>query len=267
MYNYHNGSEVEVLSCDLPLDKIPELCLSFSDHEAVSATLNITKSSTVAKMEMNNIDRIRTLEETGRIIAGDFLRLRNDRILYSVVFIVLLFVVLGTLHINLSLGLQVSLGILHIVLTIVMLFCLIMATVWNTIEVNSLKSYLSKTCDVIDKTSTVICSVTKKMFTEDNGQAYICADPSLCKAQDYNFASAPICGKLLKSAYICADPSLCKAQDYNFASAPICGKLLKSSDFSESGLNTFVFENAFPSEVSKKFTSCYKELLALNDKE
>uniref|UniRef100_T1J5F8 sphingomyelin phosphodiesterase n=1 Tax=Strigamia maritima TaxID=126957 RepID=T1J5F8_STRMM len=49
LYNYHNGSEVKVLASSLPLDKIPELGLSFSDHEAVSATLNITKSAGVKK--------------------------------------------------------------------------------------------------------------------------------------------------------------------------------------------------------------------------
>lgn len=142
LFGHKEGTEVKTLLCSLPLDKVPGRDFSYSDHEAVVALLNITKSQTAKTLEPNVLERIRVLEDAIHVVEKDLQRLIWDRYLYFFVFALLFCLLFGTVHVQVAYGLQGLLGILRIFFSIVMIFCMLMGTIWNRMENNALLSVL-----------------------------------------------------------------------------------------------------------------------------
>lgn len=90
MYNYNAGTLVKSLSCKTPLDKCPNASFSYSDHEAVVATLHITKSSSAQPLQDNAGARITVLENVKDCLEKAQRKLIKDRLFYIVTVALLL---------------------------------------------------------------------------------------------------------------------------------------------------------------------------------
>lgn len=139
LYGCRTGTEVRVMSCSSSsFDKVPGHDFSYSDHEAVVAQLHITKTQSAKLAEPQPTERVGVLEDTTDVVQRHLKRLYWDRIIYFLVFGVLFCLVFGTIHLQVPYGLQSVLGVTRIIFSVVMVFSVIMATIWNRIETNSL---------------------------------------------------------------------------------------------------------------------------------
>lgn len=138
-YNYNSGTEVTCVSCTTPLDKCPDQSFSFSDHEAVVATLYINKGSTVPPAKMPLLVKKEVFEEADLVLENSVKKLQGDRLFYFIVSALLFCLILATISTDtyIPLGFITLLAVIRILLAIAMAFCIFMGSVWNRIEYNA----------------------------------------------------------------------------------------------------------------------------------
>lgn len=143
MYNYNSGTNMKCLTCQTPLDKCNnELSRSLSDHEAVVATLHITKTVSAVPMELTTLERKAVLEEVDNVLEANMVKLDRHQLYYIILsvgfFCAILF---DTVHIHeIPYVIQTIFAVL---LSIAMAFCIFMASIWNRIERNGIISVLT----------------------------------------------------------------------------------------------------------------------------
>ncbi|KAJ3658126.1 hypothetical protein Zmor_009884 [Zophobas morio] len=133
---YHPGSnlQIDLKSYSLPLpDRVPGCDYSYSDHEAVAATLVISKNDVLAAKEDLQMKKT-VLEESIQICDEALKSLGHNKYLYWFFTFVLFVLLVTTLATNSPFGLNFVYHILKVVITVFMFYTLIMATIWNKIE-------------------------------------------------------------------------------------------------------------------------------------
>ncbi|XP_018568210.1 putative neutral sphingomyelinase [Anoplophora glabripennis] len=133
---YHPGSKIHVdlKKYNLPLpDRVPERSFSYSDHEAIEATLVINRKEIP--------DRIRDLEqkkivlEDSLVVLEDALRrLNTHQLIYLIFSLVLFITLLVSAVLDSPVGYAILFYVLRALITVLMVFTIIMATIWNKIE-------------------------------------------------------------------------------------------------------------------------------------
>ncbi|XP_044255447.1 putative neutral sphingomyelinase [Tribolium madens] len=135
---YHPGSnlQIDLKSYTLPLPhKIPECSFSYSDHEAIAATLIITKSE-IRSLRSDQHMKKSVLEDSIEICDDALRSLNNHKYLYCFFTFVLLVLLVTTLATDLPFGYNLNFiyHIWKILITLFMFYTFMMATIWNKIE-------------------------------------------------------------------------------------------------------------------------------------
>ncbi|XP_050502988.1 putative neutral sphingomyelinase [Diabrotica virgifera virgifera] len=133
---YHPGSklQVEMRNYRLPLpDRVPQCTFSYSDHEAVEVTLEISKKAAMTYCR-NEHDLQNILHESILILDRGLASIYTHKILYSVLGIILFCSLIVTFTFDVPIGFIVLYNILKVLIGLGWAFCLLMATVWNKIE-------------------------------------------------------------------------------------------------------------------------------------
>lgn len=138
MCSSRKGLGIETVDVNIPLPpRIPDGAFSYSDHEAVCANFRILEvaQSTANSQERNKVSCVVTLNEALQVCDAALKNLSNDRRNYWLVF-GLVVVILAAVPFTFD-GSRVvyyAMTATHLLLTLVAVFCFIMATVWNRIE-------------------------------------------------------------------------------------------------------------------------------------
>ncbi|KAJ8984385.1 hypothetical protein NQ317_003533 [Molorchus minor] len=133
---YHPGSrvQVELKKYTLPLsDRVPNFSFSYSDHEAIDATLLVHRK----EVSMSCIDleqKKSILEESVHILNEALNRVHNHKVVYWLFASVLLVILVISLVLDTPFGYNVLFNILKTLVTVLMIFSILMATIWNNIE-------------------------------------------------------------------------------------------------------------------------------------
>ncbi len=130
------GLRIETVDVNIPLpSRVPDCSFSYSDHEAVCAKFRILETQSTAEQVRNRPSSVETLNEALQVCNAALKNLSNDRRNYWLVFGVLtvLLAALPFTHDD-SRFVHYAMNVVHLVLTLIAVFCLIMATVWNRIE-------------------------------------------------------------------------------------------------------------------------------------
>lgn len=133
---YHPGSrmQVELKSYCQPLpDRVPDRTYSYSDHEAIEGTFVIT-SRKKPPTRMTTAEKKCVLENCLGILTKALDNLVSHQIFYSLFAIVLFTLLLLSLAFNIPFGYVIIFNILRIFVIILIVYCTIMATIWNQIE-------------------------------------------------------------------------------------------------------------------------------------
>lgn len=134
MYRPSANIKLELKNYALPLpERIPDHSFSYSDHEAVSATLSIEKCETCGP----NLDK-----ETQKLILNESIqicdvalrRLVIQKRVYWFFSLILIGLLITTIVTNPPFGYPIIYHILRVLLTGVLFFTIIMASLWNRIE-------------------------------------------------------------------------------------------------------------------------------------
>jgi hypothetical protein len=134
MYHSSSNLQVDLKSYELPLpNKVPECSYSYSDHEAVAATLIIRRSEIQSIKEDVHLKKT-ILEESIEICDEALKNLNNHKYLYWFFTFVSFILLVVTLTTNSPFGYNFIYHILKILITISMFYTLMMATIWNKIE-------------------------------------------------------------------------------------------------------------------------------------
>lgn len=133
---YHPGSrmQVEVKRYNQPLpDRVPNHSYSYSDHEAIESTLVIRKRSNPLP-SLNIQEKRKVLEISASELTKALNRLVYHQLFYSLFAIILFAMLLLSLAFNSPLGYPIIFNIVRIFITILIIFCVLMATIWNKME-------------------------------------------------------------------------------------------------------------------------------------
>jgi sphingomyelin phosphodiesterase 2 len=137
MCSSRKGLQIETIDVNIPLPpRIPNYPFSYSDHEAVCAKLRILESQSVsANQKWSKDTSISSLKEALQVCDAALRNIANDRRNYWLAFGIFV-VLLAALPFTYdgSRIVHYTLTVTHLLLTLVAVFCLIMATVWNRIE-------------------------------------------------------------------------------------------------------------------------------------
>jgi sphingomyelin phosphodiesterase 2 len=139
MCSSRKGLQIETVDVNIPLpSRIPEFPFSYSDHEAVCAKFLILETEPVVNSESSRRNKetsALSLNEASQVCDAALRNLSNDRRNYWLAFGVFT-VFLASLPFTYdgSRIVHYTLTVVHLLLTLVAVFCLIMATVWNRIE-------------------------------------------------------------------------------------------------------------------------------------
>jgi len=146
---YHPGSNVKVdlKSYDLPLPKrVPQKNYSYSDHEAVLVELSLKKNVKTTENFRDTAAKQTVLKESIALCQEALKSIYKTMILYwlGVFFIFLLLVTSLVLPIVVSVhlfnGQQTVFAVLRVMLTVLMIFWFLMATLWYKIEMHGIHS-------------------------------------------------------------------------------------------------------------------------------
>jgi sphingomyelin phosphodiesterase 2 len=139
MYRHSREFECEVTEYELPLlEKIPELNISYSDHEAVHVKIAIKEKSDLAfksKSEKSLVaENIKDLKESIATCNKSLKVLESHRRSYCMMAIGLIVILVNVVEINPGYGFNTIYMIVKFLLTGLTLFFIFMASIWNTME-------------------------------------------------------------------------------------------------------------------------------------
>jgi sphingomyelin phosphodiesterase 2 len=137
MCSSRKGLQIETVDVNIPLPpRIPDFPFSYSDHEAVCAKFQILETQSVfIKDNSSKETSARSLKEALQVCDAALRNLSSDRRNYWLAFGIFT-VLLAALPFTFdgSRIVHYTLTVTHLLLTLIAVFCLIMATVWNRIE-------------------------------------------------------------------------------------------------------------------------------------
>lgn len=139
MGSSREGLQIETVNVNIPLpSRIPGYPFSYSDHEAVCAKFRIVEGQSNVSSQSKELS-ICSLKEALQVCDSALRNLSNDRRNYWLAF-GLFIVLLMTLPFSYdgSRIVHYTLMVTHLFLTLVAVFCLIMATLWNRIELHGI---------------------------------------------------------------------------------------------------------------------------------
>lgn len=132
---YHPGSKLQVTlkSYRLPLpDRVPYCSYSYSDHEAIEATLEISKN--VAKNIKTDNDLETVLHDCMSVLNKSLEILVTHKRVYIGLFLLLMCVLLFSFAYDAPVGFSIVYNFGRVVVAIFAVFFLLMAILWNKIE-------------------------------------------------------------------------------------------------------------------------------------
>lgn len=145
LYREHHEMNCNIESYELPLlDKIPDLNISYSDHEAIHARISISKKQhsqprDVFSSEQIVIkDNIKNLKECITMCNNSLKVLDSHRRSYTLMAIALLVLLINIVEIDPAYGFKTAYMILKFLLVGLTLFFIFMATLWNIMEKNGI---------------------------------------------------------------------------------------------------------------------------------
>lgn len=148
LYNAGHNYNVSVQEYCLPFpSRVPGENFSYSDHEAVSAKIEITaKRNTEIRSEGDNSEiclneeEITVLQESIDICKENLIKLKKDQIFYFCAACLFIFFLILAVEVIPLEGLVTFFLIIRLILSAVVLYFMFMATIWNTIEKNGVLS-------------------------------------------------------------------------------------------------------------------------------
>ncbi|OXA52817.1 putative neutral sphingomyelinase [Folsomia candida] len=136
------GVSVKTISSEVPWpNRVPNESFSYSDHEAVVAKLRITKSTSVDKIDVpegQNDAKKEVILESINICSAAMEHLQFSKKMYFVISLVCLCCLLALGSFDTTGNWWVLLPILRILTLLVLVFGVIMGSVWNRMEVNGI---------------------------------------------------------------------------------------------------------------------------------
>lgn len=137
MYLGGPGVKIDVGIYEHPLpNRVPERTYSYSDHEAITATLKISQNESSTLNSSNSCGSI--LQESVEVCNTALKRLVSHKRAYWFITAVLFMLLVTTATTEAPFGFTISYHIIRIFITVLMGFTLIMATLWNMIETNAI---------------------------------------------------------------------------------------------------------------------------------
>ncbi|XP_030767188.1 putative neutral sphingomyelinase [Sitophilus oryzae] len=146
---YHPGSNVKVdvknYSQPLP-DRVPNKSYSYSDHEAVMVELNISRDIKSSRNMPDDTIKWAVLEEGIMLCKEAQKSIARTRVLYWLGVILLFPLLLLSLIVPAVVNTRffdsypALFSVLRVVLTVLTIFCFLMATLWSKIEMHGVKS-------------------------------------------------------------------------------------------------------------------------------
>ncbi|KAK9881597.1 hypothetical protein WA026_016466 [Henosepilachna vigintioctopunctata] len=133
---YHPGSNLQVFlkKYDLPLeDRVPNKRFSYSDHEAISAILHINGDMASPAAD-NTTERILVLKESIDVLEKEMNNLKSHKRFYWLCGIFPFCLLLITIFVDVPSSFTIPYNIFRTILTMLALFFISMATIWNRIE-------------------------------------------------------------------------------------------------------------------------------------
>ncbi|EFN81167.1 Putative neutral sphingomyelinase [Harpegnathos saltator] len=132
--------KAEITNYKLPLpNRVPYKNFSYSDHEAVTATLKFTCGEHSTK----HFDVTDSLKEAVGICETALRSVQRQRFWYLLWGFILLIPLIWSIEfncMNTSLSIDIGLNILRILLTAMLCYILFMSSIWNSVEKNALKA-------------------------------------------------------------------------------------------------------------------------------
>ncbi|CAL1689423.1 unnamed protein product [Lasius platythorax] len=132
--------KVEIANFQHPLpNRVPYKNFSYSDHEAVMATLKFTNG----EHSINNLNTTDSLKEAVEICETALKSVQRQRFWYLLsgcILVIPLIWSIGLNYIATSLSIDIGLNILRIFLTAILCYTLFMSSIWNNVEKNALKA-------------------------------------------------------------------------------------------------------------------------------
>nr|XP_023030149.1 putative neutral sphingomyelinase [Leptinotarsa decemlineata] len=133
---YHPGSrlQVDLKSYKVPLpDRVPHQSCSYSDHEAIEATLEISQKTMESfSRDQENLKSV--LKDCLNVVDHALNKLITHKIVYFTFAIILFIVLLVSLIFDAPEGFFVVFSVLRALIVVLITFCLLMATIWNKME-------------------------------------------------------------------------------------------------------------------------------------
>ncbi|XP_071645128.1 putative neutral sphingomyelinase [Temnothorax longispinosus] len=140
MYLGSKTVKVEVTNFQHPLpNRVPYKNFSYSDHEAIMATLKFTNDKHVP----DDPDVTDSLKEAMKICENGLKNVHRQRFWYAVSACILIIPLIWSVWLNcmnMSLAVDIGLNIVCIFLTAILCYTLFMSSIWNSVEKNALKA-------------------------------------------------------------------------------------------------------------------------------
>lgn len=133
---YHPGSKIHVdlKKYNLPLpDRVPNCTFSYSDHEAIETTLVINRKEIPDRIKDLEQKKL-VLEESLVVLEEALCRLKTHKIIYLIFSLVLFVILMVSVVLDSPFGYAILFYVLRALITVLMVFTIIMATIWNKIE-------------------------------------------------------------------------------------------------------------------------------------
>lgn len=134
--------KVEITDYKQPLpDKVPGHDFSYSDHEAVCATVKVTNTHSIVE-ERQMAEDEKKITENNKIALSECIRqcdeslkeLQNNRKNYSMAAIAMIVILLNMIELQAPYGLKTIFLMVKILLTALTMFFIVMGTIWNIME-------------------------------------------------------------------------------------------------------------------------------------
>ncbi|XP_018327472.1 putative neutral sphingomyelinase [Agrilus planipennis] len=139
LFACHKRLEIVSVQYSQPLpNRIPENFVSYSDHEAVCASLKIVEGEKLHYIPYQRNDKEITLMESIKICDSSLNKLKLQKRFYWFSSMLLLCVVITTIATHPPFGLTITFHICRVILTILLCFTVAMASLWCRIEENAI---------------------------------------------------------------------------------------------------------------------------------
>jgi len=147
LYRPGRNCQASVLEYKLPLSHhIPNLQLSYSDHEAVSSRIQVTIPSNAMNASLNGksdtVDKtlVAALNEAIDVCKENLEKLRSHKTIYFTMALAVMMTLCYLIDSIPPYGLQTMFTVLRVIVSGLILFFIFMATLWNSIEANGILS-------------------------------------------------------------------------------------------------------------------------------